>query len=69
MPVSETDVRPAFVAAVEHVVEQTQLWLGRQASTFNSSVHGEIVTGRDDRPVPPYLHRDWTVQRTNLSNR
>lgn len=68
MPVPEADVSATLKAAAELVKEQTKLGLSGEASTFDVRINREVITGRDDRPVPGNLHRHRSVHSPNLSN-
>ena len=69
MPVTEAKVRAALVAAVEHVEEQAQLGFSWKPPTLHLRVRGEVVAGRNDRPVPRDLDRDGAVQGAYLDDR
>lgn len=69
VPVSETDVPSAFVAALEFVVEETEFGLGREASAAHERVRRETVVIGDDGPEVGDFHRDRSVERADLVRR
>ena len=67
VPVAETDVRSAFITAIELVQEQSELGLSGDPAPFDSRVGREVIVRGHDGPQMGNLHRNGTVQGINLS--
>ena len=68
MPVAVPDVASAFVATLEHVVEESEFGLRGQATTTNGSIGRKAVVISNDRPEVGDLHRNWPIESADLRN-
>ena len=69
MPVAEPDVSSTFVAALKHVVKESEFGFRGQATTTNGSVCRKTIVVSNDRPEVGDLQRNWPIDSADLRNR